>query len=164
MRITETTKYKDVEQVAQFFDEGTNKELKEAAEKKYGAMYDLPFVEFYACANGDFERLGDTSEPTVLQVYWLKRFEEFIEEFVGAINNLTVRPTPEEEQASEGIPKSNWAESILIFTRGYFGLHNFKEAERITIGEILIAKKAAYIEAMYRRRLQRIQMQKYNRK
>lgn len=165
MKVTSQTKYKEIEQLELFFSNDTIKELKKAAEQQFGTMYDLTFAEFHACANGDFEgKIGDTSNATVLQVYWAKRFAEFVEEFAGILKNLTPKPTAEEEQASAAMLRTDWAEGILVFTRSYFGLRSFREAEQVTIGEILIAKKAAYNEAVYRRRLQKIQMKKYTQK
>lgn len=135
-----------------------------AAEQVFGSMYDLTFTEFWACSNGDFSILGDISNPTVFQVYWQKRFEQFVKEFAEALKRLTIAQTPEEAQASQGLVKVTWDEGILTFLQQWFGLHNYKEAEQITIGEILIAKRAAYNREKFQRQMSKIQMSKLNKK
>lgn len=165
MRITEKTKYKEIAGIEQYFTPKTVAAIKEKAEQRFGAMYDLTFAQFYACSNDDFaDMLGDAKEPTVLQVYWRKRFDEFVKEFTETLKKFTVPHTPEEEQAAAAMIKTDWAEGMLVFIRNYFGLQSFRAAEQITMGEILIAKKAAYNEAIFRKRLMKIQTAKFNRK
>lgn len=165
MRITEKTKYSKLVPVEKFLKDKDIAALKQAAEKQYGAMYDLTFTDFHACSNGDFASvLGDFSEPTVLQVYWCKRFEEFVREFVEALSKLNIQQTPDEKKAAAGLLTMDWAEGMLIFVRNYFGLPSFKAAEQITMGEILIAKRAQYNSDLFQRNMSNMQMQKYNKK
>lgn len=165
MQITDRTIYREFEAVERFVSDNSAKLLTEKAEDKFGRMYDLEFRQFWACSTGDFSGvLGDMSEPTVLQVYWAKRFGKFVEEFTDVLKRLTIAQTPEEKQASNGLLHVNWDEAILVFVREYFGLHSFREAERITMGEILIAKRAAYNSDKFRRRLSDIQTAKLHRK
>ena len=88
MRITDRTLYATIEPLEKYFRKEMTAELKQAAEVKYGAMYDLEFATFWACAGGDFSHLGDMRNPTVLQVYWVKRFGEFVEEYTKALKGL----------------------------------------------------------------------------
>ena len=60
--------------------------------------------------------------------------------------------------------KISWDEAILVFVRDYFGLHSFKDAERITMGEILIAKRATYNREKFQRKLAKIQTAKLHKK
>lgn len=159
MRITERTKYEVFQGVEKYLSEKQVARLKQAAEQVYGAMYDLKFGTFWACAGGDFSHLGDMTKPTVLQVYWCKRFADFIDEFTKALKTYVVPMTPEEQRASEGLPQITWGESMLVFLQRYFHLHSFREAEDITTGELLIAKRAQYNEELFRRRLNKIQTQ-----
>ena len=53
---------------------------------------------------------------------------------------------------------------MIVFLQDFFGLRSFKEAEKITVGEILIAKRARFNEETYRRNLARIQTQKIMKK
>lgn len=165
MRVTDGTKYKEFEGVEKYLTEKSIRELYDKAEEKFGRMYDLEFRQFWQCGNGDFaEVLEDMSEPTVLQVYWVKRYEKFVEEFATTLKRMTLPQTPEEIQAADGLLKVSWDEAILVFVREYFGLHSFKEAERITMGEILIAKRAAYNRDKFQRKLAKIQTAKLNKK
>ena len=160
MRIDKTTKYSEFEPIEKYVPDSQKKAITNAAESLYGCMYDLEFGEFWNVANGDFSRLGNLEDPTVFQVYWLKRFDEFTKEFADTLNKLHIKPTAEEQRASEGCLKISWGESILVFLQKFFGLKSFKEAEKITLGEILIAKRAQYNDDIFARRISRIQMQK----
>lgn len=157
MQVTERTKYKDFAQVEKYLTAESVAALKETAEKQYGTMYGLKFETFHECLDGNVAGvLGDLSEPTVLQVYWQKRLAEFVEEFAAALKRMTIRQTSDEIQASQGLLKQNWDESVLVFLQSFFGLKNYKEAEKITLGEILIAKKAAYNRDKFQRNMSNI--------
>lgn len=165
MQITEATKYAEFEPVEKYVTKKTVQGLFESAEEKFGKMYDLEFGTFWQCSNDNFaEVLGDMSEPTVLQVYWKKRFEKFVEEFAQQLKKLTIPQSPEEAQAAQGLIKVGWDESILVFAQQWFGLHSYKEAEQLTIGEILIAKRAQYNREKFQRKMSQIQMSKFKKK
>lgn len=165
MRITDETKYAEFETAEKYVKPEAVRKIFESAEEKFGKMYDLEFGTFWQCSNDNFaEVLGNMSEPTVLQVYWKKRFEKFVEEFAGALKSMTLTQTAEEIQAAEGLLKVSWDEAILVFVRDYFGLHSFKDAERITMGEILIAKRAVYNREKFQRKLAKIQTAKLHKK
>lgn len=165
MLITSQTKYSEIADADKYITAQSAEELKRAAEANYVGMYDLTFADFHACANGDFsDVLGDMTDPTVLQVFWCKRFSEFVQEFAEALKQTQTQQTAEEKQATKGLLKTDWAEGLLVFLQDYFGLRSFKEAEAITTGEILIAKRARFNEDMYRRNLARIQTQKITKK
>ena len=164
MQVSDRTLYSTLEPFEKYLTKKAVQDLYKAAEEKYGAMYDLTFADFWACSNGDFSRLGDVSNPTVFQVYWRKRFDTFVNEFAEALKKLTIAQTPEEAQASQGLVKVTWDEGILVFVQQWFGLHSYKEAEQITMGEILIAKRAAYNRDKFQRQMSKIQMNKLNKK
>lgn len=164
MRITERTLYATIEPIEKYFRPKMEENIMRAAEGKFGGMYDLEFATFWACAGGDFSHLGDMRNPTVLQVYWVKRFNKFVEEITQALKGLTLTPTDEERKASEGLLKVTWGEGILVFLQQWFGLKSYKEAEKITIGELLIAKRAQYNQDLFRRKLSKIQMSKFHKK
>ena len=164
MRITERTLYATIAPAEKYFSDSDIKALKRAAEDKFGAMLDLPFATFFACANGDFSSLGDLSNPTVLQIYWCKRFADFLKEFAEMLKSYNLPQTADERKAAEGLLQPSWGESILVFLQSFFGLKSFKEAEQITVGEILIAKRAQYNRDKFQRNLSNIQMTKFKRK
>lgn len=159
MTITNKTKHAEFQPVEKYLEESAVADLKKASEREYTNMYDLTFGQFLRVSDGYFsDVLGDMSEPTVLQIYWIKRFEDFQREFGDAIKGTQVQPTKEQAEAMEGLPKQTFAESMITFARSYFGLHSFSEAENLTIGELIIARRDAYISAIYERRLQAIQL------
>lgn len=161
MLITEKTKYVDILAVEKHFKDKSIEELKAAAIKHFGSFYDLTFEAFHECANGEYTKIvGDLSDPTVLQVYWVKAFSDFVKEFVEQLGKLHIQPTADEKKAASNLLQVNWDEGMLVFIRNYFGLKSFKDAEKITIGEILIAKRAQYNDDLFRRRLNNIQVQK----
>lgn len=161
MLITEETRYTEFARVEKYLTDKAAGELYKAAEAKFCNMYDLTFAQFHTCANGDFtEIVGDLTDPTVSQVYWCKRFGDFVKEFAETLNNITLKQTPDEKRACAGLLKTDWAEGLLVFIRDYFNLQSFKAAEQITLGEILIAKRARYNDDLFRRNLARIQTQK----
>lgn len=165
MLITPETKYSEIADAEKYLTSQSVEALKRAADKVYTSMYDLTFADFHACANGDFsDILGNMTDPTVLQVYWCKRFADFVKEFANMWQEMQIQQTPEEKRAAKGLLKTDWAENVLVFLKDYFGLRSFKEAEKITVGEILIAKRARFNEETYRRNLARIQTQKITKK
>lgn len=164
MRVTERTLYATIQPLEKYMTEKTVADLKRAAENYYGGMYDLEFATFWACSNGDYSHLGDMRNPTSYQVYWCKRFEEFIKEFSATLRSLQLPPTADERQASEGLLKVTFGEAMLVFIQQWFGLKSYREAERITLGDLLIAKRAAYNQDKFRRLLTNIQARKFENK
>ena len=166
MRITNRTPYdKEFEQVEKYLTKQSEDMLKAEAERFYGSMYDLQFARFFECMNGDFSGVfGDLRKPTVLQVYWCRRFADFAEQFAETLKQLQIKPTAEEQRASQGLLQVSWSEGLLVFMQQFFGLKGYKQAERITIGELLIAKRAAFNQAKYDRALAQLQAQKYRKK
>lgn len=165
MRITNKTKYRFFERYEKYLTPESVEALKAEAEKRIAKMYDLTFAQFYDCANGDFSGvLGNVSDPTVLQVYWCKKFADFVQEFTEALKKLTIQPTGDEIKAGQGLLQVTWGEGILVFLQQWFGLKSYKEAEKITMGELLIAKRAQYNQDLFRRRLAQIQTAKFKKK
>lgn len=164
MRITERTLYATIQPVEKYFKDSMQDEIMRAAEAKFGCMYDLEFATFWACAGGDFSNLGEMKNPTVLQVYWVKRFNKFVTEFAQTLKGLTLKPTADEAKAGQDLLQVTWGESVLVFLQQWFGLKSYKEAEKITMGELLIAKRAQYNQDLFRRRLAQIQTAKFKRK
>ena len=89
---------------------------------------------------------------------------DFVDEFAKAMKRLQIKQTTDEIKASEGLIEVSWGEAILDFLQSKFNLHSYREAEKITIGELLIAKRAAYNAETYRRKLSQIQTAKFRKK
>ena len=87
-----------------------------------------------------------------------------MEEITQALKGLTLSPTADESKAGQGLLQVTWGEGILVFLQQWFGLKSYKEAEKITMGELLIAKRAQYNQDLFRRRLAQIQTAKFKKK
>lgn len=163
MRITPETLYtKSFERNERYFRASDIEAIEHASEKYYGPICDLAFADYWAIANGDkdalFAVLGDMSRPTIFQTFWVRAFRKYTETFSDALKRFSIPQTLQEKTAADSCAPVGFAEGILIFARSYFGLHSFREAERITMGEILIAKKAAYNDAIFRKKLSALQI------
>ena len=164
MVVTSETKYADFRDVEQFIDEASKIELQKAAEKAYKVCTELTLDEFWGVINGDYSLLGDLDDPSVLQVYWLKRFGKFVDEFGEECKRTQLEPTADQRQASTGTLPLSPVEAMLIFTRSYFGLHSFADCGHITIGEYLTARKDHYNDAVTQRNFQKMQHDKIKKK
>lgn len=165
MKINNNTKYADFVGVEKYIKPAEKEKLKAAAESYFVSMADLTFGQYWEACNGHPETIiGDYAEPTVLQVFWLQRLREFTDELARMLQNMQPPHTAIEMQAAAAMQKCTFAESILIFLRTYFSLQSFHDAEKITIGELLIAKKDAYNTAIYQRKISALQLAEYKRK
>lgn len=165
MIINSETKYADFVGVEKYITPAEKENIKAAAEAHFVRMEDLTFGQYWNACNGHQEAIiGDYTAPTIFQVYWLQRLREFTDELARLLKNLTPPRTAAEMQAGESLQKCTFSESVLIFLRSYFGLSSFKEAESLTIGELLIAKKDAYNTAIYQRKLAAINADEIKRK
>lgn len=141
-------------------------QIKSAALERYGSYHELTIGRFSECLDGDFSRaVGEYHtgriDGTWLQVYWMRGFIDFAKEYTETLKKLSPAMDADEERAASGLLDTTLIESILVFARNYFGMHSFSETEnKITLGEILIAKKAVYNETTFRKKLANIQLAK----
>lgn len=162
MIVTAETLYKDFAAFEKLAKAEDLQRVEEAAVKMYGNFYALTISQFVKLTT---EPLADVeAEPSVLRVYWLKYIERSIKAFATALENLTLPAMPEDAGIIDQLPKVTMAEAMLIFARSYFGLHSFDEAERITLGEYLIAKKDEFRNGLAQRLREAKMKQKLNTK
>ena len=86
--------------------------------------------------------------------------EGFLKEFEKVLSSLELDSTADEKEAHSYMPDFAPIESMLIFTQKYFNLKSFGEAEKISVLEYLLAKKATYSDAIYQKAITRIQNRK----
>lgn len=161
IKVDKNTKYADFQFYDDYILNSSREELTAASIEEMGDYYDIKigdFIQLMHLTEADIEQRFDT----VFAVYWLRGFKDFLEDFVKTVNNLTVKQTAKEAAASDVCYDVDFDEGMLVFTRSYFGLHSFKEAEEITIGEFIMAKKDAYNSTMFERKLSDITMSKPN--
>lgn len=162
--ITNLTKYADFEGAEQFLTEKGRQQLKDAAVHEFGDPWQLTVGDFVGLCEGDFSRLGDMAEPTVLQVYWCNVFRDFCDELEKVLTALKIPQDAQEVTAAESMRKVSMAEGMVVFARSYFGLRSFADAERVTMLDYVIAKRDAYNNAIFSRRLAELRAKKYRKR
>ena len=162
MQISEDTLYAEYAAVLPYISEQDRLRLFEAAQRKYGNYYALDFDTFFGILNGDYSIIGDRTKGTAFQVLWLQGFSQFVETLAKTIEKLTIKPTARQARAQEGTYAFDFRSNVLLFLRSYFGLHSFKEAGRLTIGEYLTARQDSYNTQIMQRNYERIQREELN--
>jgi hypothetical protein len=147
-----------------FVTDDSRKVLMEQA-AKIRDPYTLTLAEFFACCEGDFSCvLKDQNNITTGEGLWLETFRDFVADFCKILERLVIPQTPEQKQASANCLSVEWQEGMLVFVRAYFGLKSFAEAENVTIGDYLLAKKDDYNANIFQRNMAKIQTQKIHKK
>lgn len=146
--VTDKTKFYEIAPFIEFLKESTTKELKRAAEAKYGDTWGITLGQFIEFSKGNFKSIGfDRERPdelTALQYFYIAAFKDMAEGFTKALEALRPPQTTEAEEAAKACKKMSFEESMLVFCRDYFGLHNFNDARSLQIADILLAKKDRY--------------------
>lgn len=159
MTITSKTAYADFEQYESVLTPESVQEIQHAAQEYFKPYYMLTLNEFLGLLQKDFQLLGDLKEPSVLQVYWLKGWKSFLEEFTKTCETLNEKD-PNAETLQDGCVKLQPEENMLIFVREYFGLQSFTEAGEVTIGEYVLARKDRFNQNRMRRNFEAQQIKK----
>lgn len=126
----------------------------------YGEYWDMPLKDYFAAIDGDFSRIGLKGEPTVAQRLWLDGLREFGQEFEKACKQVTIpdmMARKYEKQARQACIKVGVKESMLVFVQQYFFLHNFREAENITLAEYIMARRAEFNKIVMQRKMEQLQ-------
>lgn len=138
---------------------GEKERLFSAAQDHLHLHYgELLIGDFLLCMSGDFGCIDvasgdDWCMATNAQYLWAMGFSPFAKSFAKMMGRLTVPPTPDEQRAQQYCVKMTLAESVLVFAREYYGLPSLHDAERLTVNELVIAKKDAYNKAITQRKL-----------
>lgn len=142
------------------------KKLYDAAQEVLGYYGELRLGAFLACSHGDFSCIGVEGEEwykaTNAQYLWAMGFKDYVKSLCKTMQSLAVPMTPEQQQAQSACLRVSLDESLLVFVRSYFDLGSFREAEAITMNEVVIAKRDAYNRGIYECKLQQIINRKYD--
>ena len=164
MKIDFSKPYSKYVDVLPFVTDDSRKVLMEQA-AKIRDPYTLTLAEFFACCDGDFGCvMKDTKNMTTGEGLWLEYFCNFVTDFGKILERLVIQQTQEQKQASANCLPVEWQEGMLVFVRSYFGLKSFAEAENVTIGDYILAKKDEHNNAIFQRNMAKIQTQKIHRK
>lgn len=138
--------------------------IRDIALRSYGSFTDLTVGQWIRCSQGDYTCVIGDMTGSWLQVYWLKYFVDEAERFPETLEHLSPKMDANEQRACDVLMQSTLVESVLVFARNYFQIPSFSAVEQLTIGEILIAKKASYNEIMYNKRVAKIRAEQYKSK
>lgn len=164
MKIDLSKPYSKYADILPFVTDASRKELMEQA-AKIRDPYTLTLSEFFSCCEGDFGCvISDIENLTTGDGLWLECFSDFLSNFEKILKRLLIPQTPEQKQASANCLPVEWKEGMLVFVRSYFGLKSFSEAENITLGDYLLAKKDDYNTRLFQSNLAKIQTQKIRKK
>ena len=92
--------YKEYEAYIKLLTSESYKKLSEEADN-IRPKWDLKIGEFFRCCAGDFSIVME-EQPKVWQVLWVEDFVSFVEQFTDVLKRLTLEPTKEQKQASNG--------------------------------------------------------------
>lgn len=172
MRITEKTKFSDISTLLSVFPEMLT-ELKE----KMKENLPLDIFDYFSMTIKEFLELQESKMPSKIEkmlknkkltvfeyVKIINTFESGSEQLTKIIEATTVEQTKEEKSASEGLINLSPEESILDFLRDYFNLHNYEEAQNLTLYEFVIARKNYFNRITFEKNLQQIQIDNINKK
>lgn len=154
MQITRETIYTDeFAALAPYLTAQTRSELVRAAQDIYGDFWGTTLDEFVALSEGQVPNFVNEDVPTVLQVYWMQGFKDFVQEYVLQLQRLQVPKSAQEQAAESGLIKVPMSEGLIVFTRNYFGLKSFEEAGKKTVLDYLIARRDVFNSAMFNKKL-----------
>lgn len=163
MRITTDTRYFTVAPVLRALTDEQLEELRERAPKVVlgdGGYNGITLGQLAVLttrgAKGVFTKAENEQDVSVFEYYCAEGFAAWFEDYTKKLQRLQPPMTSEEKAAQAACMQVGMIEGLLIFAREYFGLHSFGEAEQVTLGDLLIAKKDAYNKAVYQREYNRI--------
>lgn len=162
-QITESTKIRDLSDFLAYLKDTTIRELKTAAERKYGDPWGITIGQMLDGLRGKFFVLENTAleDVTVIQHFWIVSYRDMMEQLCKTLEKLTPPCTPEAKQAQTACIDMSFDEGILIFLRSYFGLRTFDDAMNLHISDLLLARKDVYNRAAFEQALSRITANKY---
>ena len=147
MKIDHYTLYKDFEPIEPYVDASKLDELRRSAvAEKFGTggFYDMTLGGLLDAMKDDFDALQDCHGETVFDVYRVAAFSQWVNEFIAAVEALTLRPTAKQVAQSSGCKPLTFEESVYFFTRSYFGLKDFDSVRELTVADYIMAKKDDY--------------------
>lgn len=147
MKIDKHTLYKDFAPIEPYVNAQKIEELmRSAVADKFGTggFYDMSLGVLLDAMQDDFDALYECHGETVFDVYRVAAFRQWLNEFIAAVEALTLRPTAKQMAQSSGCKPLTFEESVYFFTRSYFGLKDFDSVRELTVADYIMAKKDDY--------------------
>lgn len=152
LKIDRNTRYEDFRMWEPLLADGMADAIRKAAVRnRFGVdgFWNMTLGDMFSILAGDMTRLTwGVSPDSVFGVYINKAFSSFMEDFIGKLKSLTLPPTQDAMQASQGCLNVAFDESVYVFCREYFGLHGFEAVEGLKVADFIMAKKDAYNKAV----------------
>lgn len=147
MKIDKYTLYKDYAPIEPYVDAPKIEELMRSAVADrfgMGGFYEMKLGGLLDAMKDDFDALQDCHGETVFDVYRVAAFRQWLNEFIAAVETLTLRPSAKQMAQSNGCKPLTFEESVYFFTRSYFGLKDFDSVRELTVADYIMAKKDDY--------------------
>lgn len=127
---------------------------KQCIERRFGngGLWSTTLGAMIAYTQRDVSQLTEGRAMNELQVsdyLILTAYKSFLAEFATAMESIKVPMTKNEQKAMSKLPKVENAETLLCFTREYFGLKNFDEAAKIPLSDIVVARRDTATKKLY---------------
>ena len=100
-------------------------------------------------------------KATVLEYYLISEFKDFVDEFTAVMNNLSLKPTIDEVQASKNLAKIDLSEGFLVYAMKTFGYKSSREAEECILMDFLMRKKDDFNTQLFQRNMASVQERKF---
>ena len=108
--------------------EGERERLTDAAARDIygdGGYWLMPLGDLFAIADGDVSPLVRDGGTTAFDVYRINGCAEFVEQLITILESLSLKPTADEARYGSGTREMSFENSVRVFARDYFGLHDF---------------------------------------
>ena len=154
MKITDKTLYADLLYIEKYIPDAEREKLTQAAQQRYKEYYNLTIAEFFALLDKDYtliEYFGNAEQLTALQYFFLQGLTAFTAELQTIFEKLTLKPSFDEQRNMQGVLPMTFSESIIVFVQDFFGLKSYSDAEKITLADVVLAKKVHYNRSLYQR-------------
>ena len=170
MKITHKSKLVHFLPFIDLIENDSEKALKEQATKYFlpNGFWYISFGAFLNAINGNFDGLFGKAfkmqKATVLEYYLIAAFKDFVDEFTAALNNLSLKPTIDEVQASKNLAKIDLSEGFLVYAMKTFGYKSSREAEECILIDFLMRKKDDFNTQLFQRNMASVQERKFAKK
>ena len=167
MKITHKSKLSKFLPFVDLLTKESEQKLKDEAVMFYlpNGFWHISLGAFLNATNGNFDVFFDKKfkieKATVFQYFVIAAFKDFVDEFSNVMNNLSLKPTIDEAQASSNLTKVELSEGFLVYAMKTFGYKSSREAEECVLIDFLMRKKDDFNNQLFQRNMAAIQERKY---
>lgn len=146
MKIDAHTQWSEVEAVAPYLSAATLEAAKKAAVRRFAGvsdLFDLKVGQFVNLTQNGEEWLENAPDGSALFHWFCEAVEDWLAELERALAPLKGK---EDRRLEAGCVKMDSGEAVLQFVRAFFNC-TYEEAEAMTMGDYLLARRWAFNEA-----------------